>query len=104
MASTRSRSAWRTSTAARRSTTFPADVAQLAACEPVYDTLPGWSQPTKGVRRFSDLPETARRYIGYLEDVSGVPAAVISTGSEREDTILRDDVLDRLQGGLTLTI
>ncbi len=83
---------------------FPADVAQLAACEPVYDTLPGWKTPTRGVRRFVDLPDAARRYIGYLEDVSGVPAAVVSTGSAREDTILRDDVLDALQlGGLGLT-
>jgi adenylosuccinate synthase len=83
---------------------FPADVAQLAACEPVYETLPGWARPTKGARRFGDLPEAARRYIAYLEDVSGVPAAVISTGSGREDTILREDVLDRIQGGLRLTI
>jgi adenylosuccinate synthase len=83
---------------------FPADVAQLAACEPVYETLPGWSRPTKGARRFDDLPEAARRYIAYLEDVSGVPAAVISTGSARQDTILREDVLDRIQGGLRLTI
>ena len=83
---------------------FPADVAQLAACEPVYDTLPGWTQPTKGVRRFADLPEGARDYIAYLEDVSGVPAAIISTGSGRDDTILRDDVLGSLQGGLRLEI
>jgi adenylosuccinate synthase len=83
---------------------FPADVGQLAACQPVYDTLAGWKTPTRGVRRFADLPEAARRYIGYLEDVSGVPAAVISTGSAREDTILRDDVLERVQlGGLGLT-
>jgi adenylosuccinate synthase len=83
---------------------FPADVAQLAACEPVYDTLPGWKTPTKGLRRFADLPEAARQYIGYLEDVSGVPAAIISTGSAREDTILREDVLDRVSlGGVRLS-
>ena len=70
---------------------FPGDIAQLAACEPVYETMPGWSQPTKGVRTFTDLPVEARNYIARLEQVTGVPAAVISTGSEREDTIIRED-------------
>ena len=55
--------------------------------------MPGWSTPTKGIRRYADLPEAARRYIARLEEVTGVPAALISTGSERDDTILREDVL-----------
>jgi adenylosuccinate synthase len=55
--------------------------------------MPGWTTPTAGVRRFEDLPENARRYIARLEEVSGVPAAIISTGSERDDTILRHDKL-----------
>jgi adenylosuccinate synthase len=75
--------------------TFPADVAQLEACEPVYETLPGWSRPTAGIRRFADLPETAQRYIVYLEDVSGVPAGIISTGSSREATIIRQEVIGK---------
>lgn len=74
-------------------TDFPSDIAQLGACEPVYETLPGWSNPTKGARRYSDLPENARRYVSRLEEVSGVPAVIISTGSEREDTIMRGDTL-----------
>ena len=65
---------------------------QLAQCEPVYESMPGWSEPTKGVRRFDDLPSAARRYIEKLEDVSGVRASIISTGSERDDTIVRDEV------------
>jgi adenylosuccinate synthase len=73
-------------------TEFPSDVVQLAACEPVYETMPGWSAPTKGARRFSDLPEAARRYVARIEEVTGVPASIVSTGSERDDTILRDDV------------
>jgi adenylosuccinate synthase len=76
----------------RTLTEFPSDVAQLAACEPVYESTPGWTTPTRGARRYQDLPENARRYIARLEDVTGVPAAIISTGSERDDTILRDDV------------
>ena len=72
---------------------FPSDLAQLAACEPVYETWPGWPTPTRGVRRYADLPENARRYIERIEEVSGVPAAIISTGSERNDTVLREDIL-----------
>ena len=83
----------------RTLTEFPSDIGQLAACEPVYESMPGWSAPTKGIRRYADLPEAARRYIARLEEVSGVQAAVISTGSERDDTILRDEVLTtRLSG------
>jgi adenylosuccinate synthase len=72
---------------------FPSDVGQLAACEPVYESMPGWSTPTKGVRTFDKLPDAAKRYIARLEDVSGVRAVIVSTGSEREDTIVRNDVL-----------
>src|SRR5262245_36000970 len=75
---------------ARSLTDFPSDIGQLSACEPVYESWPGWSTPTRGIRRYDDLPEAARRYISRLEEVTGVPAAIISTGSDREDTILRD--------------
>jgi adenylosuccinate synthase len=76
-------------------TEFPADVAQLGACEPVYETLAGWRTPTKSVRRYPDLPAEAQRYIARLEEISGVPAAIVSTGSAREDTIVREE---RLRG------
>ena len=72
-------------------TEMPGDQAQLAACEPVYETLSGWTAPTAGVRVFDDLPAEARAYIARLEEVTGVPAAVVSTGSAREDTIIRRD-------------
>jgi adenylosuccinate synthase len=70
---------------------FPGDVAQLAACEPVYETVSGWSSPTKGARRVTDLPTEAQRYIARLEALTGVPATIVSTGSAREDTILREE-------------
>ena len=88
----------------RTLTEFPSDLAQLAACKPVYESMPGWSAPTKGVRQWADLPEAARRYVARLEEVSGVQAAIISTGSERDDTIVRDDVMkaaEALSGSLT---
>jgi adenylosuccinate synthase len=72
---------------------MPGDVAQLAACEPVYETLPGWTQPTRGVREYDDLPREARAYIARLEEITGVPAAIVSTGSGREETIFREGML-----------
>jgi adenylosuccinate synthase len=69
---------------------MPGDVGQLAACEPVYETLPGWKQPTLGVTKFDDLPAEAKAYIAKLEAISRVPATIVSTGSDREHTIIRD--------------
>jgi adenylosuccinate synthase len=70
-------------------TDFPGEIAQLARCQPVYETMPGWSRPVRSARRFADLPAEAQRYIGRLEELTGVPAAILSTGSAREDTIIR---------------
>ena len=73
---------------------------QLSACEPVYESMPGWTTPTAGVRTFDQLPEAARKYIARLEEVTGVRAAIVSTGSERDDTIFRDDVMRMADFGL----
>jgi adenylosuccinate synthase len=70
---------------------FPADVALLGECEPLFEIMPGWSQPTRGIRSFAELPVEARNYIARLEQVTGVPAAIVSTGSDRDDTIVRAD-------------
>ena len=83
----------------RTLTEFPSDVGQLAQCKPVYESLPGWAAPTKGIRRFEALPQAARDYIARLEEVSGVRAAIVSTGSERDDTIVRDAKLEVRQVG-----
>ena len=71
-------------------TEMPGDVAQLAECEPIYETIPGWSSPTRGVQRYEDLPREARAYIGRLEEITGAPVAIVSTGSGREETIFRE--------------
>ena len=70
-------------------TEFPADLQLLTAAEPVYETLPGWSAPTKGITQFDRLPPEAQRYVKRLEEVSGVECAIVSTGSDRNDTIVR---------------
>jgi adenylosuccinate synthase len=76
-------------------TEMPGDTAQFAGCAPVFETLPGWERATRGVTNFADLPPEARQYIRRLEEVSGAPAAIISTGSDRAHTIVRDDSIVR---------
>ena len=71
---------------------FPADLRCLSGAEPVYERMPGWSSPTRGVTRFEDLPEEARRYVRRLEEVTGVDCAIISTGSDRTETILETGI------------
>jgi adenylosuccinate synthase len=70
---------------------YPADQATAAQCTPVYETWPGWQTPTRGVTDYDALPAEAQRYVARLEEVSGVPAAIISTGSDRSETIVRQD-------------
>lgn len=72
------------------------DLPPLAAYEyakvtPVYETMPGWSESTVGVTKFEELPENAKKYIRRLEELAGVPVAIISTGPEREQTIMLID-------------
>jgi adenylosuccinate synthase len=68
---------------------FPASVAVLEKCRPVYEELPGWEKPTGDVRLFKDLPVNARKYIKRLEELIGCPASLISVGQRREQTIVR---------------
>jgi adenylosuccinate synthase len=69
---------------------WPADLNVLAKCEPHYEILPGWSRPTSGATRYEDLPREAQRYVAFLEEASGVPVSIVSTGSGRNDTIIRE--------------
>ena len=66
----------------------PLNIEEFSACEPVYEELPGWSTPTAGVRDFAKLPENAKNYISYLEKITELPIQFISTGAERDDTII----------------
>ncbi|MEI8035804.1 MAG: adenylosuccinate synthase [Betaproteobacteria bacterium] len=66
---------------------FGAD--RLEQCEPIYETLPGWTQSTLGVTRWADLPAPAQVYLKRIEAVCGVPIDIVSTGPDREQTIVR---------------
>lgn len=64
------------------------DCASFGALEPIYEELPGWSESTLGAKSLDDLPEKARAYIKFIEDVIEVPVDVISTGPDRDETIV----------------
>jgi adenylosuccinate synthase len=71
---------------------FPASIAMLEKCEPVYEDIAGWEKPTSDVRKFKDLPPEARRYIERLEELTGCPVSLISVGKHREQTIVRQSI------------
>jgi adenylosuccinate synthase len=66
---------------------IPAEVDLLGRVEPVYETLPGWQEPTGAARKLSDLPRAARGYLDRLETLSGVPVRYVSVGTRRDQII-----------------
>jgi len=63
-----------------------ADAIEL--CEPVYESMPGWSESTVGAKTLDELPKNARNYLKRLEEMVGVPVDIVSTGPERDETII----------------
>jgi adenylosuccinate synthase len=61
---------------------------RYSECEPVYETHPGWSEPTYGITDFAKLPENARKYLARIEQLAGVPIDIVSTGPDRAETIV----------------
>jgi adenylosuccinate synthase len=66
----------------------PVDSEGYEALEPLYEDLPGWSESTLGVKRIEDLPKNARAYISFLEEQTGTSIDIISTGPDRNETIV----------------
>jgi adenylosuccinate synthase len=67
---------------------MPADVETLCKVKPEYKTLPGWQHATEGIRNGDELPQTARDYLRFISDTLEVEVGLISTGPEREATII----------------
>ncbi len=61
----------------------PANLSDLYQCEPIYEEMPGWDEPTAGATSWEDLPEEARNYVLRLGELTGVPITIVSTGQER---------------------
>jgi adenylosuccinate synthase len=72
----------------RRIDILPLDADEVAACVPVYDSLPGWSESTFGVTEWGRLPANARRYLERVQQIIGAPIDMVSTGPDRDHTIL----------------
>ena len=70
---------------------LPANAAEQARIEPVYETLKGWSDTSFGARSWADLPAEAVQYVRYIEELIGAPVTLLSTSPERDDTILVKD-------------
>ena len=70
---------------------LPAAISAQAGVEPIYETLEGWTDSTRGARSWADLPATAIKYIRRIEELIEAPVALLSTSPEREDTILVRD-------------
>jgi adenylosuccinate synthase len=68
---------------------MPPTVAEIAAIEPVYECMPGWQSSTFGISSYDELPPKAREYLAFLERRTGVEVGSISTGPERNQTIVR---------------
>lgn len=64
--------------------------------EPVYETLPGWKESTLGIKDKSQLPQAALNYITRIEELTGVPIDIISTGPDREETIILRHPFDEM--------
>ena len=68
---------------------LPMGADEVAACEPILETLPGWSESTFGARSMEQLPEAARAYLARIEALCEISIDIVSTGPERDETILR---------------
>jgi adenylosuccinate synthase len=68
----------------------PLLVEDFGAVEPVYEDLPGWKESTVGLKKYDELPVNAQRYLDRMQAVVGVPVDIVSTGPDREQTIIRN--------------
>jgi adenylosuccinate synthase len=67
---------------------FPVGAEDAAACEPIYEEMPGWKDATVGAKSLDALPASARAYVKRIEELVGVPVDMVSTGPDREETIV----------------
>lgn len=67
---------------------LPVGADELSGCKPIYEEMPGWQESTFGVKQYDALPANARAYLKRIEEVTGAPIDIISTGPDREETIV----------------
>ncbi|MDE5110572.1 MAG: adenylosuccinate synthetase, partial [Trichodesmium sp. St7_bin2_1] len=84
----------------KRSEDFPNSSIQLAKCQPIYKTLPGWKESTIDCRTLEDLPQQALDYLRFLAELMNVPIAIVSLGASRHQTIMVEDPIHGPKRGL----
>ena len=67
---------------------LPLGSEQVSSCEPIFIDMPGWKESTYGIKDWKKLPTNAQNYLLKLEELCGVPIHIVSTGPERDETIL----------------
>jgi adenylosuccinate synthase len=77
---------------------IPAQASGYDAIEPVYRTMPGWNTSTLGITQFDKLPQAAREYLAFVEKETGARIGMVSTGPDREQTIITDEFSAALRG------
>lgn len=75
-------------------TGLPIVVDRFADCRPQYEDIEGWSESTVGVTNYAELPRNAQRYLARIEELCGIPIDIISTGPDREQTIIKRNPFD----------
>ena len=69
----------------------------FSECEPIYETMPGWSESIFGITKYQDLPKNALDYLGRIEELAAIPLDIISTGPDRDQTIIRHNPFDKFK-------
>ncbi len=71
---------------------FPQQYREFSQSDPVYEEIPGWQQDLSEIKDYDDLPENAKRYIKIIEELTGVPIAIIAVGPRRDQTIILENI------------
>ncbi len=79
----------------KRFSSMPVNIKEASAVKPVYQTVDGWQEEIDGIRNVEDLPILARDYVKRIEDMTGVKAAIVSVGPDREETLLLKNPFDK---------
>lgn len=74
---------------------MPDLINKFSECEPIYESWPGWKKSTLGISNFNDLPKRAHDYLSRIEDLAGAPIDIVSTGPDREHTIVKNHPFER---------
>lgn len=74
-------------------TTVPARISDFEKCEACYETLPGWDEDLSNIKTYEELPTNAKKYIEFIEKLTGVPVVIISVGPDANQTIIRKNIM-----------